>query len=115
MQASAELGGGLIWNELLDFILSAFPCRYRASQQCASLDCELHGTAAPVRWVLQNLYEPATLEGLQGGGQCGSIHGEHGGYRCHGRGFGAIKGHEERELPIGEPEQAQGFIEPPGQ
>jgi hypothetical protein len=64
---------------------------------------------------LENLYEAATLERLEGGGQRGSIHGEQGGYWGHGRGLGAIEGHEERELSIGEAEGAQGFIESPGQ
>ncbi len=55
--------------------------------------------------------EATALQGLERGGKGGTVQREE---RCdgsHGRWFGAIERHKERELAVGESEGAQGFVE----
>ena len=114
-ETAAEFFGIVGWNELLDFVVGLLPHGNSACQERTAFGGEYEDAAAAVGWVGRNLDQAAALERLEGGGERGAIHGEQGGYRAHGRWLGAIEGHQQGELAVGQVEGAQGFIEAAGE
>ena len=96
---------------LVDFLVSALPGGEGLREQCASVVREDQDTAAPVGRVGRNLDQTAALQRFEGGGQRCPVHGEEGGDRPHRGRIGPVERHQERELPVGESEWAQGFVE----
>ena len=100
---------------MLDLVVGLLPHGNGACEEGASLGREYQDAAAAVGWVGRHFDQAAALQWLEGGGQRGSIHGKQSGDGAHGRRLGAIEGHQQRELAVGQFEGAEGFIEPAGQ
>ena len=114
-QAAAELLGISVGDELLDLAVGSLPLWNCMGKQGFPFGCELENATAAVGRVLGDLDQAAALQGLQCGGQGGAIHGEQRGDGAHGRGLGAVKGHQERELAVGEAEGTEDFVEAAGE
>ena len=95
--------------------MSFLPDRKGAGEKLAPLVGEHEDAAAAVVRVMGDFDEATALERFQGGGERRAIHGEQGSDRAHRWRFGAVEGHEKRELPIGEVEGPEGFVEAPGE
>ena len=86
-----------------------------AGEEAAAFAGELEDAAAAVGGVGRDFDEAAALKGFESGGEGGAVHGEEGGDGAHGGGLGAVEGHEERELAVGQAEGAEGDVEAAGE
>lgn len=91
--------------------MGGFPDRERQGEHFLSQVGEDEDAAPFICGVGIRADQASPLKGLQGRGERGSIHGEQIGYWTHRRRLGAIQRHEERELPIGQAEGSQDFVE----
>jgi hypothetical protein len=95
--------------------MSALPDGDRADEQVSSFGGKNQDAASPIGGVLRNVDKATTLQRLQGGGQCGSIHGEEGSNGAHRGWLGTIQGHQKRKLTVGQTEGTEDFIEAAGE
>jgi hypothetical protein len=86
-----------------------------ARKQTATFVGEPQDAAASIVWVWRHFDQAATFKGLQSGSERGSIHCEQRRYWPHGWRLGAIEGHQERKLAVGQFEGAQCVVEAPRQ
>jgi hypothetical protein len=114
-QALAKLFGISVRNQSFDLAVSTLPHRKCASHQVSPLAGERQYAAPPIRGVLRNQDQPAALQRLQCSGQRGPVHRQQRRYRAHRRRLRPIQGHQERKLPVCQPEWTQFFIEAPAQ
>lgn len=107
-----ELGRG---EAGLDFGVGALPDGRGAGEQVPALCGQNEGSAAAIALRFGDADEAAALEGLEGGGEGGAVHGQQAGNGRHGRRLGLVQRHEQGKLPIGQAEGAEGPVETAGQ
>ena len=100
-------------EQAFDRRMLLFPHRHGRDQQGVAGRGEGQTAAAFVGIIDGYGDQTAPLERLQIGGQCRAIHGKQGGNFPDARGLGAIEGHQQRELAVGEVERPQCRVKAP--
>jgi hypothetical protein len=93
-EGGAEGGGVGVGDLFVEFVVSLAPDGEGLGEEVAAFGGELEEAAAAVFAVEGDFDEATALEGLEGGGEGGAIHGEEVGDGRHGWGFGAVEGDE---------------------
>jgi hypothetical protein len=102
-------------SKLFNLFVSALPDKKSTGEQAAPFRSEDEDAAAAVRGVGPDSNQAAPHQRLKSRGQGCSIHRQERSDRAHGRRFRTIEGHQQGELPVGQVEGAQLFVETPGQ
>jgi hypothetical protein len=89
----------------------AFPDGHGAGEEGFALAGEMKEAAAAVGGVDGEHEEAAAGEGLEGSGESGAIHTEEIGHCGHTGWVGAIEGHEQGKLTVGEVDGTKCFVE----
>lgn len=97
-----------------DFFVGLLPDGKSAREQATSFGGKDENAAAAIRGIGGYFDEAATLEGLQGCCQSGSIHRQQGSDGPHRWRLWSIERHEQRKLPVGEVEGTQFVVETAG-
>lgn len=87
------------------------PHRDGRGEQGAAFGCEVQAAAATIFGIGGDGDEAAALEGLEGSGERGAVHGQQCSDGGHAGGLRAIERHQERELAVGEAQGAERFVE----
>lgn len=89
----------------------ALPEGNGAGEEIPALGGEVEEAAAAVRRIGGDFEQTAARKGLEGGGKGGAIHAEESGNGRHAGWMGAMEGHEQRELTVGELEGTKCVVE----
>jgi hypothetical protein len=101
-EALAEAVGVAVAEEAFNLLAGAFPEGDGAGEEGFAPGREVEQAAAAVGGIGGDFEQATALERFEGGGEGGAIHAEEIGHRGHTGRVGAIEGHEQRKLPIGE-------------
>jgi hypothetical protein len=99
----------------LNFSVGAPPDWCGAGEQVPALCGQNQSAAAAIVLILLNADKAAALERLEGRGERGAVHGQQVCHRSHRRRLGPVQRHEQRKLPVGKPQRAEGLVETAGQ